>query len=111
MDWKEHVAWVAPISITMVAVVFIKYGRDLGTPQCFVCGSLVCRRRPCGILRRNDHQGCAGSRRSQIQLNWEPLPVPARPLFSLRHYLPAPGTSRRLSEEVLLSLRCDQRRF
>ncbi|HXR37954.1 MAG TPA: hypothetical protein VN776_02635 [Terracidiphilus sp.] len=30
MEWKEHVAWFAPISITMVAFVFIRYGRDLG---------------------------------------------------------------------------------
>lgn len=29
MEWKEHVAWLAPISITMVACVFIRYGRDL----------------------------------------------------------------------------------
>jgi len=29
MEWKEHVAWFAPISITMVAFVFIHYGRDL----------------------------------------------------------------------------------
>jgi hypothetical protein len=29
MEWKEHVAWFAPISITMVAFVFVKYGRDL----------------------------------------------------------------------------------
>lgn len=29
MEWKEHVAWFAPISITMVAFVFISYGRDL----------------------------------------------------------------------------------
>jgi hypothetical protein len=29
MEWKEHVAWFAPISITMVAFVFLKYGRDL----------------------------------------------------------------------------------
>jgi len=29
MEWKEHVAWLTPISITMVAVVFMKYGRDL----------------------------------------------------------------------------------
>jgi len=29
MEWKEHVAWFAPISITMVAVVFMRYGRDL----------------------------------------------------------------------------------
>ena len=30
MEWKEHVAWFAPISITMVAVVFIRNGRELG---------------------------------------------------------------------------------
>jgi len=30
MEWKEHVAWFVPISITMVAFVFIRYGRHLG---------------------------------------------------------------------------------
>lgn len=30
MEWKEHVAWFAPISITMAASVFTRYGRDLG---------------------------------------------------------------------------------
>lgn len=30
MEWKEHVAWFAPISITMVAFVFVRYGSDLG---------------------------------------------------------------------------------
>jgi len=29
MEWKEHVAWLTPISITMAAVVFIQYGRNL----------------------------------------------------------------------------------
>jgi len=29
MEWKEHVAWFAPISITMAAFIFIRYGRDL----------------------------------------------------------------------------------
>ena len=29
MEWKEHVAWFAPISITMVTFVVIRYGRDL----------------------------------------------------------------------------------
>lgn len=29
MEWKEHVAWFAPIIITMVAYIFIKYGSDL----------------------------------------------------------------------------------
>lgn len=26
MEWKEHVAWLAPIAMTMVAYVFAKYG-------------------------------------------------------------------------------------
>jgi hypothetical protein len=30
MEWKEHVAWLAPMSITMVAFVFCRYGRELG---------------------------------------------------------------------------------
>jgi hypothetical protein len=29
MEWKEHVAWLAPIAMTMVAYVFIKYGPRL----------------------------------------------------------------------------------
>jgi hypothetical protein len=29
MEWKEHVAWFAPISITAAAFVFLRYGRDL----------------------------------------------------------------------------------
>jgi hypothetical protein len=29
MEWKEHVAWFAPIALTMVAYVFIKYGSSL----------------------------------------------------------------------------------
>ena len=29
MEWKEHVAWLAPISITMAAAVVAKYGRNL----------------------------------------------------------------------------------
>jgi hypothetical protein len=48
MEWKEHVAWFAPISITMVAFVFIRYGRDLKNhPQlraailCFAAASFL----------------------------------------------------------------------
>jgi hypothetical protein len=48
MEWKEHVAWFAPISITTVAFIFIKYGRDLRNhPQlraavlCFALASFV----------------------------------------------------------------------
>ena len=29
MEWKEHVAWIAPIAITMAAAVFAQYGRSL----------------------------------------------------------------------------------
>jgi hypothetical protein len=29
MEWKEHVAWLTPISITMAAAVVIQYGRHL----------------------------------------------------------------------------------
>jgi hypothetical protein len=29
MEWKEHVAWLAPISITMAFAVFVKYGRGI----------------------------------------------------------------------------------
>ena len=29
MEWKEHVAWFVPISITAVAFICIRYGRDL----------------------------------------------------------------------------------
>jgi hypothetical protein len=29
MEWKEHVAWLTPISITMVAAVVVRYGRAL----------------------------------------------------------------------------------
>jgi hypothetical protein len=48
MEWKEHVAWFAPISITTVAFVFIKYGRDLGNHRqlrsavlCFAAASFI----------------------------------------------------------------------
>jgi hypothetical protein len=30
MEWKEHVAWFAPIAMTMVAYVVITYGSQLG---------------------------------------------------------------------------------
>ncbi len=34
MEWKEHVAWLAPISMTMAFAVFLQYGRSLrGHPQ------------------------------------------------------------------------------
>jgi len=33
MEWKEHVAWFAPMSISMAAFVVIRYGRDLRNHQ------------------------------------------------------------------------------
>lgn len=29
MEWKEHIAWIAPIAMTMVAYVYWKYGRGI----------------------------------------------------------------------------------
>jgi hypothetical protein len=29
MEWKEHVSWLAPIAVTMVAYVTMKYGRAI----------------------------------------------------------------------------------
>lgn len=29
MEWKEHIAWIAPIVMTMVAYVYWKYGRSI----------------------------------------------------------------------------------
>src|ERR1700683_2161060 len=29
MEWKEHVAWLAPVSLTLACAVVFKYGRDL----------------------------------------------------------------------------------
>jgi hypothetical protein len=47
MEWKEHVAWLAPIAITMAAAVFIRYGRAIKSHPplrnavlCFVLVSL-----------------------------------------------------------------------
>lgn len=33
MEWKEHVAWMAPIAMTMVAYVTLKYGRAITKPR------------------------------------------------------------------------------
>ena len=48
MEWKEHVAWLAPISTTMAFAVFAKYGRGIKNhPQlrktvlCFVLVSFL----------------------------------------------------------------------
>ena len=60
MEWKEHVAWFAPISITMVAFVFIRYGRDfkhhrqLRAARALLCCGFVCCGGDRGLLRRDD---------------------------------------------------------
>ena len=33
MEWKEHIAWLTPIAVTMVAYVTAKYGRALTRPR------------------------------------------------------------------------------
>jgi len=33
MEWKEHVSWLAPIAMTMVAYVTMKYGRAITRPR------------------------------------------------------------------------------
>lgn len=33
MEWKEHVAWLAPIAMTMVGYVTWKYGRAVARPR------------------------------------------------------------------------------
>ena len=62
MEWKEHVAWLTPISITMVAAVFFQYGRQLrehpssAQRGALVYGSLLWRRRHRRRVRRHDQQ-------------------------------------------------------
>jgi len=48
MEWKEYIAWVAPIAISMAGVVVLQYGRRLkdhpqlrNTVLCFVWASLL----------------------------------------------------------------------
>jgi len=33
MEWKEHVSWIAPIAMTMVAYVTMRYGRAITRPR------------------------------------------------------------------------------
>jgi hypothetical protein len=33
MEWKEHVSWLAPITMTMVAYVTLKYQRAITRPR------------------------------------------------------------------------------
>jgi hypothetical protein len=41
MEWKEHVAWLAPIAMTMVAYITMKYGRALTRPRQMRVAALV----------------------------------------------------------------------
>ena len=41
MEWKEHVAWLAPIAMTMVAYVFAKYGPSLHRQRGIRCAVLT----------------------------------------------------------------------
>jgi hypothetical protein len=65
MEWKEHVAWLVPIAITMTAVVVIRHGshlagdaslRNFAILPCVV----VSRRRRCRLLWRHARQGRPG---------------------------------------------------
>jgi hypothetical protein len=48
MEWKEHVAWLVPICVTMAAAIAVRYGRELGNHPplrravvCFLLGSFL----------------------------------------------------------------------
>ena len=41
MEWKEHVAWLAPIAMTMVAYVTLKYRRAIARPR-HMCTAVLC---------------------------------------------------------------------
>jgi hypothetical protein len=41
MEWKEHVSWLAPIAMTMVAYVTLKYRRAITRPRHMRTGVLV----------------------------------------------------------------------
>jgi hypothetical protein len=41
MEWKEHVAWLAPILATTVAYVVVRYGPNLATENCIRQGVMV----------------------------------------------------------------------
>ena len=68
MEWKEHVSWLAPIAMTMVAYVTMKYRRAITRPRYM---RTVCTRLRCGCFRRDrcgrrvrclSEQVCTGSR-------------------------------------------------
>ncbi|MBI5077956.1 MAG: hypothetical protein HZB11_01130 [Candidatus Yonathbacteria bacterium] len=41
MEWKEHVAWIAPIAMTMVAYIFMKYSSVLAKHRQIRTAALV----------------------------------------------------------------------
>ena len=69
MEWKEHIAWFAPITLTALTYLFVKYGpqlprfrgasqRHAGARRHRIC--FHCR---CGPVRRDAEQIRPGSRR------------------------------------------------
>lgn len=56
-EWKEHVAWLAPIAMTMVACVTAKYGRSLTRPRQLRTAVLAFAGAPLGHHDRGFGQG------------------------------------------------------
>lgn len=57
MEWKEHVAWLVPITITMAAAVVARYGSDLRNHphrRPHGCRLLLPLRRPRRLLGSHD---------------------------------------------------------
>ena len=68
MEWKEHIAWFAPITLTALTYLFVKYGPQLprfrwsSQRHAGPCRHRICFHRRCGSVRRHAEQICAGSR-------------------------------------------------
>ncbi len=76
MEWKEHVAWLIPMSMTMAASVFIRNGKALrdesplrGAVLCFVAASFFAA-------------GVAGFFGAMLNKN---APVKGGPIIQIRH--------------------------
>lgn len=72
MEWKEHIAWFAPISMTALTYLFVKYGPQLppfSSPS--KCHAWSCRHRLhfyrcCRTVWRNAQQIRTSSRRQRV---------------------------------------------
>ena len=90
MEWKEHVAWLVPISITMAAAVFSQYRRslrihpELRAAVLRFCLDLAFRRGNRRLLRRHAQQKCAGCGRPDDHHH------PGRPKMSAQTTASAP---------------------